>query len=125
MSLDAITPNGARTLQRLAADRVGWLTTVDPDGRPQCSPVWFLWENGEILIYSLKGAPRTRNIKRNPLVAFNLNTDPDGGDLAIMEGVARVDPTVPTADVNLAYLAKYRATIASGRRRGRADGRNV
>ena len=29
-----------------------WLTTVRPDGRPEPSPVWFLWDGETFLIYS-------------------------------------------------------------------------
>ena len=44
MAIDPATKIGARALERLATDRIAWLTTVDADGQPQSMPIWFLWE---------------------------------------------------------------------------------
>ena len=66
MTFDATTPAGIRALERLATEKIGWLTTVTPDGQPQASAIWFLWEDGELLIYSHKRAPRNGNIEDNP-----------------------------------------------------------
>jgi PPOX class probable F420-dependent enzyme len=102
---------GARALGRLAIDTVGWLTSTNPDGQPQSSPVWFLWADGEILVYSHKRAPRNENIRERPLVSFNLNTDASGDEVVTMEGIARIDPAGPDASANPAYLAKYLPNI--------------
>ena len=109
--LDPSSAVGARTLERLASERMGWLTTVNPDGQPQSSPIWFLWADGEILIYSGKRAPRNDNIAERPLVGFNLNTDPAGEDVATMEGRARIDADGSLATANADYLAKYTAML--------------
>ena len=111
-ALDPSTPDGARALRRLADDRIGWLTTVDPNGTPQSSPIWFLWRDGELLLYSWHRAPRNANIEDRPGVAFNLPTDADGGDVVTMEGIARHDPTAPPPHEDHEYLAKYAAMIA-------------
>lgn len=112
-TLDPSTPAGARALERLAVEKIGWLTTVDPDGQPYASAIWFLWDAaaGELLIYSGKRAMRNANIADNPRVAFNLHTDAGGGDYCSMEGVARVDPGAPASSVNPPYLAKYQSMI--------------
>lgn len=110
--LDPTTKLGTRTLDQLANDPVGWLTTVNPDGQPQSSPVWFVWRDGEILIYSHKRAPRNGNIEDRPLVAFNLNTDPSGEEVATMEGMARIDLRIRPAVADPDYQAKYGQRIA-------------
>ena len=61
-TLDPSTEGGARTLARLATELIGWLTTTNPDGQPQSSPIWFEWLGDEILIYSRKRAPRNGNV---------------------------------------------------------------
>jgi len=111
-TLDPATDAGARALARLATDRIGWLTTVNPDGAPQSSPVWFLWTDDEVLIYSWKRAPRNDNIAERPAVAFNLNTDEGGDQVVTMEGIARIDRDGQPATANPAYLAKYGDMIA-------------
>ena len=110
-TLDPGTKAGARTLERLGTELIGWLTTVNPDGQPQSSPIWFEWSDGELLIYSHKRAPRNGNVEERPLVAFNLNTDDAGGDVLSMEGVARIDPDGPAPQANPTYLAKYQGLL--------------
>jgi PPOX class probable F420-dependent enzyme len=111
-TIDASSPKGARALARLDTELIGWLTTINPDGQPQSSPVWFLWVDGELLVYSGKRAPRNANLEDRSLVAFNLNTDAVGDDVLTVEGVARIDPGGAPASANPAYLAKYSALLA-------------
>lgn len=110
-TLDPTTTAGARALERLETELMGWLTTVDPDGQPQSSPIWFEWQRGEVLVYSHIRAPRNANIEANPRVSFNLDTTADGDDYVTMEGEARVDPRLPPSSANPAYQAKYRHLI--------------
>ncbi len=98
----------SRAAERLATDLIAWLTTVSPSGAPQTSPVWFLWDGDEFLIYSLDDTARTRNIATNPHVALNLDGNGLGGDIVTLEGRASVDPDAPTAAAVPAYVAKYR-----------------
>lgn len=111
MTPDPTTKAGARTIERLDRELIGWLTTTNPDGQPQSSPIWFLWVDGEVLIYSGKRAPRNGNVADRPLVAFNLNTDAVGGDVVTMEGEALVDLTYAPADQVPAYVAKYQGLL--------------
>lgn len=110
-TLDPLTSGGARALERLATEKIGWLTTVTPDGQPQASAIWFLWDDGELLIYSHKRAPRNGNIEDNPHIAFSLHTDAGGGDYVSMEGIARFAPEQPPSSEVPAYMAKYMAMI--------------
>jgi PPOX class probable F420-dependent enzyme len=111
MVFDTGTDGDAHALERLGADMIGWLTTVTPDGQPQTFPIWFLWEAGEILIYSDRRAKRNVNIGVNPRVSFHLGDNGRGGDIVIVEGEASVDEATPRVTENTAYLAKYGAWI--------------
>ena len=73
--------------------------------------MWFLWDNGSLLIYSKPNTPKLRNLERNPRVALNFDGDRSGSDIIVMTGEARVAPEEPPADQIEAYLAKYRAPI--------------
>ena len=107
-TLDPATEGGAKALRRLETELMGWLTTVDLEGQPQASPIWFLWRDGEVVIYSHIRAPRNANLETNPRVAFNLNTDPDGDEVVTMEGEARIDLSLPPSSADDAFQAKHR-----------------
>ncbi len=109
MIIDAASPAG----QRLAADLIGWLTTVSAAGRPQPSPVWFLWRGADILVYSLADTARVRNIAANPLVSLNLDGNGVGGDIVIVEGEAAIDGDAPPAAEVPEYVAKYAERFAA------------
>jgi len=110
-TLDPATQVGSRALNRLEHELMGWVTTVNPEGQPQSSPIWFLWRNGRIIVYSHIRAPRNANVEANPRVSFNLNTDSDGDDVVSMEGEARIDLTLAPSSHNPAYQAKHRHMI--------------
>ena len=107
MVFDSGTDGDAHALERLQGDRIGWLTTVTPDGQPQTFPIWFLWDAGEILVYSDRRAKRNLNIRVNPRVSFHLNDNGRGDDIVIVEGEARVDEATPRPEDNVAYNTKY------------------
>lgn len=107
MIFDPSDKGGAHALERLATDKIGWLTTVTQDGQPQTMPIWFLWADGELLIYGDHRAKRNANLAANPKVAFHLNDNGQGGDVVVIQGEARIDPDYPQVGDNPAYLAKY------------------
>jgi PPOX class probable F420-dependent enzyme len=107
MEIDTSTDFGARVARHLQDDLVVWLTTVGPDGTPQPSPVWFLWDGDTALIYSQSSAPKLRNIEQRPRVSLHFNCTPSGGDVVILTGDAATDTGAPPANANPAYLAKY------------------
>jgi PPOX class probable F420-dependent enzyme len=112
-SLDAATDDGARAFRRLQSELIAWLTTINPDGQPQASPIWFVWDGDEILLYSMTRAPRNGNIADRPLIAFNLEAGTDGEDVVTAEGEARILPDEPPASANPAFLAKYKGMFDS------------
>ena len=57
-------PAHAAAADRLQAEPIIWLTSVAPSGQPQSTPVWFLWESGEFLIYGPASGPKVRNSRR-------------------------------------------------------------
>jgi PPOX class probable F420-dependent enzyme len=108
---DETDPQGAHALERLANDKIGWLTTVTPGGQPQTMPIWFLWQDGELLVYGDYRARRNVNLATNPRVSLHLSDNGEGDDIVVVEGEARIDPDYPQVGDNPAYLAKYGAWI--------------
>jgi PPOX class probable F420-dependent enzyme len=109
--IDPNDPRGAHALERLEREHTAWLTTVTPLGQPQTMPVWFLWQDGSILVYSFRTAVRNRNVAANPHVSFVLNTDDEGEDLVIIEAEAALVPDEVQGRDNPAFLAKYQALL--------------
>ena len=107
MEIDTSTDFGARAARHLEDDRVVWLTTVNPDGTPQPSPVWFLWDGETALIYSQPSTPKLRNIARQPRVSLNFNCTPSGGDVVILTGESWIDPVAPPVPGMPGYVEKY------------------
>lgn len=98
-------------IARLETELVVWLTTVSADGRPQSSPVWFLWRDGTFLIYSQPDAWKVRNLRANPHVSISLRTDEIGSSVVTFEGTAEM-PGGPRGDAVPAYVEKYEPLIA-------------
>ncbi len=113
MLIDPAKPGGARALDRLEHEAIIWLTTVTPDGQPQSSPIWFVWRDDEIVVYSLAVTPRVTNIAANPRVALNLNSTPDGDEVLSIDGEARIDRDARPSKDDAEYIAKYRSLLDS------------
>jgi PPOX class probable F420-dependent enzyme len=95
--------------RRLAGEQIGWLTTVNPSGQPQSSPVWFVWDGESLWLRSQPHAGKVRNVGANPGVAFHLADDGHGGSIVTIEGRASLDGD--PGEVMDAYLAKYDQAI--------------
>jgi len=86
-----------------------WLTTVDQHGIPQPVPVWFLWDQSRVLVYSEPGKPKLRNIEGNPRVALHFDGDGQGGDIIVISAMARIAKEMPPATEVPGYATKYDA----------------
>ena len=113
MILDLSKPAHAAADTRLKEEPIAWLTTVSPAGQPQSTPVWFLWDDEQFMIYGSKSGPKTPNIKANPHVSLHLEGDRKGGGNVIFEGTASIDDAAAGLDDAADYLAKYGDTITA------------
>ena len=52
------------------------LATINADGTPQVTPVWFDWDGSRIRINTAKGRVKDKNLRRTPAVALSI-MDPD------------------------------------------------
>ena len=52
------------------------LATINSDGSPQVTPVWFDWDGSRIRINTAKGRLKDKNLRRTPSVALSI-MDPD------------------------------------------------
>ena len=108
-------PKHAAADARLREETVIWLTTVSASGQPQSSPVWFVWDGSEFLIYGSKDGRKTGNIAAHPRVGLHLDGNGRGGGIVVFECTARIDPDGPPAGSAPEYLAKYGQRIEANR----------
>lgn len=97
----------AQVEKRLREEAIIWFTTVTARGAPVTNPVWFYWDDEDIIVYSQPESHRVHNLKVNPKVSLNLQgVDGLGHNVLIIQGEARLKPgndTVPAG-----YWGKYR-----------------
>jgi PPOX class probable F420-dependent enzyme len=108
--LDPAKARDAHILDRLQSDVIAWFGSMRPDGRPHFVPVWFLWEQGTILVFSQPNQ-KVRNIEQNPSVILALDNTHDGADVIEIEGQAHL--VADASALAPAYLAKYGTRIAA------------
>lgn len=113
VKLDPNNAFHARAAERLKTEDVGWLITIGPDGTPEPSPVWFLWNGAASLLIYSQNAPKLRNIANQPRVAFHLNSDEHGNNVITFTGTARLDNAHPKVADYQPYLEKYDDGIKS------------
>jgi len=105
--IDLSNETGQRLLERIRVERVIWLTTVSPGGIPQPRPVWFVWDDGDFIVYSNANAKKLSHIAGNPNVALHFNTGADGYDVQVIIAKASIDAKLPSTNLNKAYSDKY------------------
>jgi PPOX class probable F420-dependent enzyme len=88
-----------------------WFTTVNEDGMPQPTPVWFVRDGDTFIIYTPSDSHKVGNIHSNPKVALGLANE-DAGDYFVVHGEAQFDQSLPSANQNAAYMQKYIKGIA-------------
>ena len=104
---DSLSP---KTLDRLESERVIWLATVSPAGRPHLTPVWFVWLGGKLYVCTITTTVKARNLRTNPFVVLSLE---EGSHPVICEGEAEPVPEPWPEEVGAGFKAKYDWDIAA------------
>jgi hypothetical protein len=79
----AIAMSASELDEFLAGQRTCRLATTSPGG-PHVSPVWFVWHDGALWVYSLTRSQRWTDMQRDPRVAVVVD---DGHHYAELHGV--------------------------------------
>ncbi|MBO0799952.1 MAG: pyridoxamine 5'-phosphate oxidase family protein [Blastocatellia bacterium] len=103
----------SQVAKRLETEQIIWLTTTKADGTPLPNPVWFYWTGEQFLVFTESKSVKWKNMASNSKVALNMNSDPDGGDVAIFQAEASLNGPPPSADEFNSYTRKYREGMAS------------
>ena len=82
------------------------LATVDGKGRPHAAPVWYLYDNGDLLVSTGEGSQKHRNIQRNPEIALVIDSRELPYFSVTVSGRAQVEPAL-TDDKRLELATRY------------------
>jgi nitroimidazol reductase NimA-like FMN-containing flavoprotein (pyridoxamine 5'-phosphate oxidase superfamily) len=79
---------GRQRLETPEAERISWLATVSPDGRPHVRPILGLWLDGSFYFISAETTRKARNLAADPRCAIaSSSTAPPAVDV-IVDGEA-------------------------------------
>jgi PPOX class probable F420-dependent enzyme len=82
-----LSPEAEKFLRR--EKLIGKISTVMKDGSPHVTPIWYMVEDGKILVNTTTGRVKYFNIKRDNRVCFLVE---DGYPHVIIFGRARIAP---------------------------------
>lgn len=99
--------NIPRLTKILDDDLIGFITAVDEEGQPQTSPVWFVRDGEDLIVYNRADTQRLASIATNSKVSFNLRGDRRADGVVTMEGTAGRADELPLAKDFPGYLDKY------------------
>ncbi|MGW5071850.1 pyridoxamine 5'-phosphate oxidase family protein [Rhodococcus sp. NPDC004095] len=125
----AIAMTAAEIDDFLAEERTCRVASVDGDGQPHVTPLWFVWDGTHLWLNSLVRSRRWTDLSRDPRVSVVVDGGEGYGELRGVEIVGTVDvvgetprgtePNVALADPERRYARKYQ-----GRDEFTADGRH-
>lgn len=104
--MTATIPDAYRDLLERAV--VVTLVTLMPDGQPQASPVWFKYDGAHILISTVRGRQKARNMAANPRVTVLLVDPDDAYRYLEVRGVVDAITEDGALDLINALAKKYR-----------------
>jgi PPOX class probable F420-dependent enzyme len=93
----------------LAAPRFAVLATINPDGSPQQTVIWYELQGDEIMMNTAAGRVKTRNLARDPRVSFCVE---DGYRYLTITGRATLNDDQAVAQADTAALARRYMTPA-------------
>jgi PPOX class probable F420-dependent enzyme len=81
------------------------LATINADGSPQVTPVWFDWDGRHVRINTARGRVKDRNLRRTPAVSMAI-MDPDNPYRYVQIRGRVTSATESGADAHIDALAK-------------------
>lgn len=95
-----------QTEEFLHEPHVAILATVDRRGRPHAVPIWYLYEEGVIIISTGRGSQKHRNVEANANVAVVADSKTPPYYSITARGVAEIGPPL-TSEQRLRMAVRY------------------
>ena len=68
-----------------------WLASVAKDGTPRSIPIAFTWNGSEIVLCTIKNAPKLASLRHNPAVALTIDTEVHPPKILLVRGRVELD----------------------------------
>jgi PPOX class probable F420-dependent enzyme len=91
------------------------LATLMKDGRPQLTPIWYMYEDGKLIVNTTEDRVKYRNMKRDPRVSLLID---DGYPYVSIWGKARI-ATERNPNKDIETLAIRYTGVKAGRKAAR------
>jgi PPOX class probable F420-dependent enzyme len=93
----------------LDAPRHAIAAVVQPDGAPQLSPIWFLYENERLYFSTSLGSAKFRQLRRDPRIALCIDAGHPDARAVSISGTAELitDDSPERADLEWRILRRY------------------
>ena len=76
----------------LTAPATATLVTIGPDGAPHTAPVWFHWDGTQVLLSTVAGTQKHRNVERDPRVSFTIVDPANPMSYLELRGTVTIQP---------------------------------
>lgn len=93
----------------LEAPRFAVIATINPDGSPQQSVIWYVLQGDQIMLNTARGRVKTRNLERDPRVSLCVE---DGYRYLTITGRVTLNDDQVIAQVDNMVLARRYMTPA-------------
>jgi PPOX class probable F420-dependent enzyme len=105
-------PLSAKARRFLEEHRFAVLATINADGTPQQSPVWYELQGDEIMMNTRRGRLKDRNLRRDPRCSICVEGE---YDWITIRGTARLidDPEIAQADIHHLSVINHGPEIAA------------
>jgi PPOX class probable F420-dependent enzyme len=107
-------PLSPRDAERFLRGRhVGVLTTINPDGSPLQTPVWYHCDDGVIYVRTNSRSAKVRNVRRDPRVSLCVQEERPPYKGVTVRGTASVEADRPELSARMArhYIGAIAATF--------------
>jgi PPOX class probable F420-dependent enzyme len=87
--------------------QVAVLATVDRQGRPHAMPIWYLYEDGVVLMSAGRGSQKHLNLERNPAATLVLDQRETPYYALMVRGRAEIGPPLSAEQhqrISIRYL---------------------
>ena len=85
-----MTPTPAQLIEITKPPLLAVLSTVNSDGSPQATPVWYLYDGEFFKVSCHSGRLKARNVRRNPNVTLTVLDTANNGTPLLVKGTAEI-----------------------------------